>query len=112
MATTFDLTTYPLQDATQFGHRLSGMVDIMDDGTLRYRSLSSDSFAEIRCRFEPMSAATSAAFETYITNNSATEFEITYNSKTWRGYIDPRTPLMSTEGPWHTWSFNFKGKAV
>ena len=113
MATTFDTATYPLQAATGFAFELGSALDIMDDKTPRLRTVSSTHHASVTCVFQPMDSSTSTAFLTYITDNSAVEFDITHHSKTYRGYIQPGSPQKEIDNaPLTIWSFEFYAKLV
>lgn len=112
----FDLTTYPLSDRTRMVDDLTLARDLMDDGTMGVRVLGSDTFRTIRCQFEPMSEATSAAFSSYLITNRATELDMvfTFGSplETYRGYIWSQPTFSVVSGFWHIWQFDFRGKRV
>jgi len=110
--TDFDTTTYPLSEETSFDIGLGGDVDIMDDGTPRYRMFSSDTFATLSCVFKPMDSTVSASFYTYLISVRSTELDITHNGTTYRGYIDSKTPRKQVQGPWYYWSFAFTATVI
>jgi len=115
MATAFDLTTYPLDDQTRFQSDKTVMRDILDDGNMRIRVLGDDTFRTISCVFQLMSESSSAAFENYLITNRATEFTMTFGfgspQDVYTGYIWSAPQVTVTEGVWHTWAFDFRGKA-
>lgn len=112
MATTFDTTTYPLQAATGFKHKARGVLDVMDDNAPRYRTIASDVYADVECVFVPMDDTTSANFLTYLSTNDGTEFEITHNSTTYRGYIRPESWDEDKSETLHVWTFTLYAKVV
>lgn len=114
MATAFDLTTYPLSDATRFINEKNVMRDILDDGNMRIRVLGADSFRTINCVFKHMTEATSAAFEAYLITNRATEFTMTMPWSVspidvYTGYIFSDPQMVVVDGFLHVWSFTFRG---
>ena len=115
MATAFDLTTYPLGDRTRFVSDKTVMRDILDDGNMRLRVLGGDTFRLIRCVFQPMTEANSAAFENYLITNRATEFTMTFAfgspEDVYTGYIFSDPQVTVSNGFLHTWTFDFRGKA-
>jgi hypothetical protein len=113
MPTTFDFDTFPLETKTKFTPRLGTKLDVMTDGTPRLRVLTTLKPIDINCVFSPQSEEQSAAFESYLYDNAAIEFDIPHNSKTYRGYIDGDTLDKSiSNGVTHWWSFTFVGRAV
>lgn len=111
--TAFDTDNYPLDTATKFKPGLGTKLDQMDDGSVHLRVLTTLRPIEIGCVFSPQSEEHSAAFETYLYDNAAIEFDIVHNGKTYRGYIDGETVDKSvSHGVVHYWAFTFKGEAV
>ena len=110
MATTFNLTTYPLDDSTRFSVDVMTITDQMDSGAVSVRVMSNDTYGNLRCVFSPMTESQSANFHSYLITNRATEFDIAYNGKTYRGYIDGRSiDYRVRYGEFHFWSFDFRG---
>lgn len=113
MATTFDITTYPLETSTRLKRGLGTKVDRMSDGSVRSRVMTTNYPVDIQCTFTPQFETEAAAFISYLTTNAATEFDITHNGITYRGFIDGETVEANiTDGVIHWWSFTFIGNAV
>jgi hypothetical protein len=111
MATTFDVTSYPLEASTRFIHQPRVARDTLDDGSPRIRVLG-DEYAEIDLVFEPMNATTAQAFEGYIYTNIATEFDITHRGATYRGYLWSDLQTDDTLGGGTIFSIRFRGRRV
>ena len=113
MATTFDTTTYPLETSTRFKHGLGTKLDRLSDGSVRSRVTTTNKPIEIQCVFSPQSESDSESFLQYLYDNAGTEFDITHNGKTYRGFIDGDSLDNSvTEGVIYWWSFTLSGNAV
>lgn len=113
MATTFDVTTYPLETSSRFKPELGTTLDRMSDGTVKLRQTTSIKPAKVTCVFTPQNAASSATFLAYLETNAATEFDIVHNGRTYRGYIDGKSiePTV-TDGILHWWTFDLLGRLV
>lgn len=111
MATTFDVTSYPLDAATRFSHQPRVARDVLDDGSPRVRVLGDD-YAEIDLVFEPMDSSTAQAFEGYIYTNIATEFDITHRGATYRGYLWSDLQTDESLGRLTVFTIRFRGKRV
>ena len=100
-----------LMDTTEFIHSISGDIDRMENGSLRYRRLGSASHCLITCDFKPMDADTSQAFKINTIAPGVTQ-EFTFNGTTYRGNINPAKASKRVRGPWHYWTLEFSGEAV
>lgn len=113
MATDFDVTTYPLETNTKFKPSLGTKLDKISGGGRRLRVLTTTKPMQITCVFNPQSATASNAFLTYMRDNAATQFNITHNSRTYRGYIDGDSlDCGISDGVLHWWSFVFESDEV
>lgn len=116
MATTFDLTTYPLSDRSRFVDDHTVARDLLDDGTMRIRVLGASTFRIIRCVFEHLTEADAATFEAYLITNRATLFDMVFPFDspvtTYQGYIWSTPQNTVTNGTFHVVSFDFRGVVV
>lgn len=112
MATTFPLSTYPLEDRSTFVDEYRVSRDVLDDGSMSLAVLGDTHYRLVRCVFSPLTAATSATFETYLQTNRSTEFDLVYQGITYTGYIwsDIRTEPL--EGALTRVSFDFRGEVI
>lgn len=110
MATVFPLTTYPLSDNTNFMDDHTVARDLLDDGEMRIRQIGTDTFELLRLVFAPLDAATTAVFQTYLRTNKTTEFEITYQSVTYTGYLWSEVRVRPLDAILTTVSVAFRGK--
>ena len=109
---TFNLTLYPLEQATTLRPTLGTNIDQMDDGALHIRTLNPETYNTIRCVFQPMSASDSANFYAYLVTNRATELDIAHNGEIIRGYIDGNSVTEDIDNGLHFWKFRLKGQLV
>jgi hypothetical protein len=112
MATTFDLTSYPLSSDTKVQSQPPIVRDVMDDGSPRIRVMGNE-HATIQLFFNPMDASTAQAFEDYISVNFATEFDIDVNNQTYRGYLWSQLYIVPAHGPRSiAYQIDFYGRVV
>ncbi len=113
MATTFDVTTYPLETSSRFKPSLGTKIDRMSDGSIKVREISSIKPATVSCVFTPQTESESATFLAYLETNKSTEFDIVHNGRTYRGYIDGDSLRAEvTDGILHWWAFDLQGRLV
>lgn len=116
MPTTFDLTTYPLEQASRVEDDSPDKLDILDDGRFRYRVLGTTFPYRWRLVFTPMSDTEKRAFELYLRTNRGIEFDVTPQDSsptvTYRGYVAPKSLRgVKRDGLW-TMSLDFRGSIV
>lgn len=76
MATTFPVSTYPLNDRTRITGAKPVKRDIMDDGTPRFRSLGDGNYRMLRIVFNPLTEQEMQDLLDYLNTNKATEFDV------------------------------------
>jgi len=116
MATTFPVSTYPLEEATRMEDDDPVMLDVLDDGEMRMRVLGNSSFHRVRLAFTPMTPQQKDTFATYIRTNRATEFDLTTDSTSpailYRGYIVPSSTRYNPDNGYYRVTMDFRGKVV
>jgi len=116
MATTFPVSTYPLEEATRMEDDDPVMLDVLDDGEMRLRVLGTSSYQRIRCSFTPMTPQQKDTFAAYIRTNRAVEFDLTTDSTSptilYRGYIVPATARYNPRSGYYSVTMDFRGKVV
>lgn len=110
MATTFNLTTYPLDDSTSFRDIDGTRLTVFDDETVALQDTGNEA-REIRCKFSPMSAADGQTLVAYLRTNKATEFDIVIEGITYRGYFYGPRDIKNFDGDFVTVSARFRGVA-
>ena len=116
MATTFPISTYPLEQATRMEDDDPVVLDVLDDGEMRLRVLGASSFHLVRCAFTPMSPQTKDTFAAYVRANRATEFDLSTDSTSpaiiYRGYIVPSSVRYNPSSGYYSVTMDFRGKVV
>lgn len=111
MATTFDLTTYALEDRTRFSDEPTAAHDVMDDGSLRVRVLRDTEYREFKCIFTPRAGADVDTLVQYLRANVATEFDLVHEGTTYRGYFMGKADTSHTDGDFGRVTMKFRGAA-
>lgn len=112
MATTFDLTTYTLEDRTRFSDEPTAAHDIMDDGSMRVRELRDSEYRLFRCTFTPRLGADADTLVQYLRGNVSTEFDLVHEGTTYRGYFMGKADTAHTDGDVGRVTMQFRGYAV
>ena len=106
MATAWDTTLYTLTDQTSFKYVGNTKVDMMADGSVRIRQISTQIPVEVYVALAPLSSAASSTFESYMRTNAMTEWALPNNSKTYTGYVkDGSLAAKVSDGDLYWWTF-------
>jgi len=111
MATVAFPSGFNLDRSSTFRFHPTETVDVMSDGTMRSRTLTTSQFVTVDCRFMYLSAADKTTLETFILANQANTITWPIDSVNYSGRITGGHSVTMT-GPLFSMSFEYYAQVV